>query len=1322
MSLSSSVVVVVNNRLATRRELEVAEAEDTPLAVLVISVTYVVVALALILTLLTTTPKSNKKDDSNPKQTTTITGAPDATQNNRAAQSQQNFEEDAPNTNQFATTNQSENGGGGGGGGGGKLTTSTSPQHEVSMSSKLNAKDRGVTQQQQQLMKPSQEVPQKQPIKASSPGKGAEKGNGSTFVSTSALGGEESTLASTTIAASTTSNTTKEDPSSAQAASVATTRTTTNSKPRSQQQRGESSSFSSSSASPFPFHQQRQRPLQISDHSTATAATERASGRHNNNNNNSLKEDPLMIQARKPPSSNTATSVRQQKVKRNSSSSTATVRNPPTNTNSEVELSPMPGAAASGAVATGVQTPPPPATSIEPNRSNNNNKVSPRIDTSNLQQPNMTDLKPRSLPTVAGGGKPLPGGSGASGKPSSTRSGAGGKAPSVGSHNERRRAKAASTGVLSVAAAAKTNRHAAAQQNRLQHQQQQELERAEAQQGPPSSSGSHNGRGRAKSKSTGVLPMVSENNSYIAQHDPTQTTTDQNRFQQQQQQQFGHAEAQQLPEDLNNAAFSFQYVRPLRSWDLMSSATMRFRHGHFSGRSVQRLVQQERHAQELASFWAGPLGGESLSQQGDGVASRHSSSNSRRTGHSGLSQQQQRLEQQQQQLNRRAAVMSDVASHVLETQTVEGEAEYYRQRYIQKSAAQRQQQQHLFFQQQQQQAASRAANYNNRPLVNSGASLPNFRRLALLRGTSKGTPSVISRTSSGRSRMPALSPDVVSPEDAADAFDPGMSLPDHFSEFGDDEKYEADHGWYASSSCCVNLLDLAEPDDEVRRILCLAAPSTLSAVAEPFFRLGMVAIISHFIDTDSMIAFVLVILFVRITTEELSGAITDAESSMLHQALSMGGDSGFFMAGRNIQMAILLQLFLAVPILLAWALVMEDVVSWLVPGNDQVGRLAAEYTHIIVIDYALQAASRTFMLVFHVTGQAQFELNVDLIAAAVTIAAISLTSSLAEEPTLKWIAGVQVVIGVIKIATKVGIVVFKGLLEPYRKGLLGSWSLSDRQATCTFIGTTMPLLLGSLIELREWEILLLFVRHLGGVEVAAWALMGILWEIFEASTEGLGEAAAVRVSLILAENLPDLAKQLAHKSVLLGMILSFVVTSIFLLLGRNLSVALTEDPSLQKLFNDLVGTTGLANIAMSMAQVYWSLLGSQGRFGVASSSILLCRWLFTMPLAAFFIFWGDYDVSGLGSALAMGYMTSTLLLASRLFRSDWKLFAQLAQEEAMLGDDDDDDDDDEDIALLNGGKDRGQGGENIHDENDEEDEDEDYDDDDDDSSCSTGFG
>lgn len=722
------------------------------------------------------------------------------------------------------------------------------------------------------------------------------------------------------------------------------------------------------------------------------------------------------------------------------------------------------------------------------------------------------------------------------------------------------------------------------------------------------------------------------------------------------------------------------FPRPLRSWDLMSSTAMRFRHGHFSGKSVQRLVQQERAQQLENNSISGGAGGE-------GSSSRGESWNSKQSGYISKS--------------RSGTGMSHVANQVLDMQTVQGEAEYYRHLYMQQTAVLQQQ-----IQRQRQRYPQRSQpnlgtaftpGMNTTPGIGGNASVSNHmaRRLLLSLGArSNRAPSVVSHTSSGRSRLPALSPDVVSPEDAADAFDLGLALPE-------DTNNQQQSPPNQKKNFGAHLLDLVEPNSEMMRIANLATPATLGAIADPCFRLGLVVILSRLLDVDSMVAFLLVVLFVRITTEELSGAITDAQSSLLNQALSIGGDAGFHLAGKQIQFAISILLATVIPLLLAWVFVMNPLVLWLIPENHRIAELAGNYTRIIVIDYALQSTSRVFMLVFHMTGQAGFELHVDLVAAALTIAASALTAGLAKNASLTWIALIQVLIGALKVATKIAIVKYKGLLEPYRQGLWSSCSRSDRPALWAFVGTFLPLLLGSLVELREWEILVLFIRHLGGAEVATWALMGVIWEIFEASTEGLGEAAAIRVSFLLSENCPDLAQRLAHKSVLLGMIASLVVTSVFLMIGPNLSVALTRDAAIQGMFNGLVGTTGLANVAMSLSQVYWSLLGSQGRFGVGSSSILLCRWLIAMPLASVFIFKFHYELSAVASALAIGYMTASAILAWRLFDSDWKLYAKIAQQN-ISGE--------EDVGLL----------ESDEEEDDQEDDDgQDFDNDS--SSSSTGF-
>jgi len=369
-------------------------------------------------------------------------------------------------------------------------------------------------------------------------------------------------------------------------------------------------------------------------------------------------------------------------------------------------------------------------------------------------------------------------------------------------------------------------------------------------------------------------------------------------------------------------------------------------------------------------------------------------------------------------LQSRSKVMSEAAGSVLEGETVEGEAEFYRSRFRTQRSFHRQ---------------------------SSSAG-----------GSDLG------------SIMPPLDPDAISPEDAADANDPGRSP--HLI-----QQYERQTNQTATTSAppslepsnafsaqFLNILDLAELDYESKRILVLAIPSTIGAMADPFFRIVLVAIISHFIDTDSMVAYLIVILFIRLTTEEISGAIADTESNMLQDALMQGGDLAFFQAGQTIQLAIFVQLVVGIPVLLIWYFLMGDVANWLV-DDPNIADIASTYTGVIIIDYILRGASRTFMLPFYLTGQAQFEANIDLVATILTLVAIAFVAT-TNDLSLAAIGWVQVIIGIAKTIIKVAYVTLKGWLQPYKQGLLQTAAFKVSCGGLNFRGCVIES--GALLELQ----------------------------------------------------------------------------------------------------------------------------------------------------------------------------------------------------------------------------------------------------------------
>jgi MATE family multidrug resistance protein len=192
--------------------------------------------------------------------------------------------------------------------------------------------------------------------------------------------------------------------------------------------------------------------------------------------------------------------------------------------------------------------------------------------------------------------------------------------------------------------------------------------------------------------------------------------------------------------------------------------------------------------------------------------------------------------------------------------------------------------------------------------------------------------------------------------------------------------------------------------------------------------------------------------------------------------------------------------------------------------------------------------------------------------------------------------------------------------------------------------------------------LLLFVSHLGPAEVAAWSILGVIWKVLETSTEGIGEAAAIRVAYHLGHNNPAMAERASFKAIFIAAIQSLFVTAILFMFGKNIIRWLTTDATLQNMLNDTISLLGLGNVVMTYSMVMWSSVGSQGRYRLATLVILVSRWLVTIPYAAVMVYAFKLDLSSLMGSVIVGFATAGLSLAYVLLRSDWERLATILQE------------------------------------------------------------
>lgn len=202
--------------------------------------------------------------------------------------------------------------------------------------------------------------------------------------------------------------------------------------------------------------------------------------------------------------------------------------------------------------------------------------------------------------------------------------------------------------------------------------------------------------------------------------------------------------------------------------------------------------------------------------------------------------------------------------------------------------------------------------------------------------------------------------------------------------------------------------------------------------------------------------------------------------------------------------------------------------------------------------------------------------------------------------------------------------------------------------------------------------------ELGPAEVTAWAILGGVWEVFEACTYGIGGAAELRCALHLGSNNPNMAKLSAYKSIFIGMIIGCSITCVLYYFQNDIPAFFTYDSTLQGMLRDTIPFIGVGNIALTFGMMCWSLVGAQGRYKLGTILYFITSWGFTMPVGALFTYVYNYDLQGLVAAVVVGYVFEGAVLSYVLLCSNWiKIAAKIQRKNAVILEEDENADEEE---------------------------------------------
>ncbi|KAL3766941.1 LOW QUALITY PROTEIN: hypothetical protein ACHAW5_011160 [Stephanodiscus triporus] len=429
-------------------------------------------------------------------------------------------------------------------------------------------------------------------------------------------------------------------------------------------------------------------------------------------------------------------------------------------------------------------------------------------------------------------------------------------------------------------------------------------------------------------------------------------------------------------------------------------------------------------------------------------------------------------------------------------------------------------------------------------------------------------------------------------------------------------------------------------DKETHRLLRLVIPFTVSSVIQTASELITVAIIAQTLGTDPMIAYVMVETITGISAS-FFGGLVQAVTTLSSMAY---GAENHELAGRYVQAGCVLYIICEIPMVAIWRVAIGKILL-LMGFDDIVVALAEEYVVVQVVIHILMGMDQSLRAFLQVIEREKFA---NFLFVVSNIVGVGLVALFAVQFDASLFALGLVILsnhGVLAILYAI-IPSAMGWIREFEAGLFGKCACRDGSVVKDVFRVGTPLGFGSLLAYTEWEILTVFAAILGPAEAATWAIMGYVWDVFESTTEAIGDAAEVRVAYQLGRGRPATAKLAGYKSMFLGLIFSIVVSVVFISLTNVLPSWLTHDETIQDMLVEMFPLVALGNVTMSMGMVCWAIVGAQGRYHLSTTIAIACSFIVTIPIGLVVTIWMRIDLQGLTFAVVTGYSVTAMLLSA----------------------------------------------------------------------------
>ena len=443
---------------------------------------------------------------------------------------------------------------------------------------------------------------------------------------------------------------------------------------------------------------------------------------------------------------------------------------------------------------------------------------------------------------------------------------------------------------------------------------------------------------------------------------------------------------------------------------------------------------------------------------------------------------------------------------------------------------------------------------------------------------------------------------------------------------------------------------LAKFDTEMKRILGLAIPFTLSAFAYNAGNLVILAIISHYMGTDEVVAYCMVYLMVGVTSSFM-GSWVDAISSLGSMAY---GAKNYVLLTHYLKVSCLAYTICEIPCAILWYCYIGKLLR-IMGFDENIATLGQDYVWVAMSTNIVSYWNTGLMEFLEVIGHATYCSAMYITFCFVEAALIVPFALLTDRVSLVEFGLVMLFASSLLFTVNILIPTRMGWLRDYEDGLHMGLSIGKILSVAKSIfKVAVPLAFGNLLSYSEWEILTILAAMLGPAEAATWAILGYVWGFFESTTNAIGSASELRVAYHLGNGQPDMAKLSAYKSMLLAAIVTGLSSVLLMSLVDQLPPLMTYDTTIQGMLVQLFPLVALGNVTMSMGMVCWAIVGAQGRYRLSTTIATSCAFFITIPIGATLTIWMRIDLQGLTFAVVVGYTITAMILSLVVLTSDWK--------------------------------------------------------------------